>query len=61
VKTLVSIGWCPDRGVPAKQKMTFASTKTAFEAKINIGKKYQANDPSDLEYKTVFDFVSSGK
>jgi len=54
-KTLVSVGWCPDKGTPAKQKMTFASTKTAFEVKINIGKKYQANDESDLEYATVFD------
>jgi hypothetical protein len=34
---------------------TFASTKTAFEVKINIGKKYQANDESDLEYSTVFE------
>jgi hypothetical protein len=60
-KTLTSIGWCPDKGVPAKEKMTFASTKTAFEAKINIGKKYQANDESDLEFQTVLDFVSQGK
>ncbi len=61
VRTLVSIGWCPDKGVPAKEKMTFASTKTAFEAKIDIGKKYQANDASDLEYQTVLEFVSQGK
>lgn len=61
VRTLVSIGWCPDKGVSAKEKMTFASTKTAFEAKINIGKKYAANDSSDLEYDTVFAFVSAGK
>jgi len=54
-KTLLSVGWCPDKGTPAKQKMTFASTKTAFEVKINIGKKYQANDESDLEYATVFE------
>jgi len=60
-RMLTSIGWCPDKGVSAKEKMTFASTKTAFEAKINIGKKYQANDESDLEYQTVFDFVSQGK
>jgi hypothetical protein len=61
VRTLVSIGWCPDKGVTAKEKMTFASTKTAFEAKINIGKKYAANDSSDLEYDTVHAFVSAGK
>jgi len=61
VRTLVSISYCPDKGVPAKLKMTFASTKTSFEAKINIGKKYQANDISDLEYKTVLDFVGAGK
>jgi len=61
VRTLVSIGWCPDKGVTAKEKMTFASTKTAFEAKINIGKKYPANDSSDLEYDTVYAFVSAGK
>lgn len=54
VRTLTSIGYCTDR-TPAKHKMAFASTKTAFEAKINIGKKYQANDPSDLEYPTVFE------
>ena len=41
--------------------MTFASTKTAFESKINIGKKYQANDISDLEYQTVYEFVSANK
>ena len=61
VRVLTSIGWCPDKGVPAKTKMTFASTKTAFESKINIGKKYQANDVSDLEYQTVYDFVSANK
>lgn len=54
VRTLTSIGYCTDR-TPPRSKMTFASTKTAFEAKINIGKKYQANDPSDLEYPTVFE------
>jgi hypothetical protein len=37
----MSVGWCPDKGTPAKQKMIFGSTKTAFEQKINIGKKYQ--------------------
>jgi len=56
-KTLLSVGWCPDKGTTAKAKMTFASTKTAFEVKINIGKKYQANDESDLEYATVFDSI----
>jgi len=61
VRVLTSIGWCPDRGVPAKLKMTFASTKTSFESKINIGKKYQANDISDLEYSTVYDFVKANK
>jgi hypothetical protein len=54
VRTLTSIGYCTDR-TAARLKMAFASTKTAFEAKINIGKKYQANDPSDLEYPTVFE------
>jgi len=61
VRVLTSIGWCSDKGVPPKTKMTFASTKTAFESKINIGKKYQANDMSDLEYQTVYDFVSQNK
>jgi len=61
VRVLTSIGWCPDKGVSAKLKMTFASTKTAFEAKINIGKKYPANDLSDLEYQTVYEFVSANK
>lgn len=56
-KTLLSLGWCPDKGTPAKQKMTFASTKTAFETKINIGKKYQANDESDLEFSSVFEHL----
>jgi len=60
VRVLTSIGWCPDKS-SAKTKMTFASTKTAFESKINIGKKYQANDASDLEYQTVYDFVSQNK
>ena len=61
VRVLTSISWCPDKGVPAKTKMTFASTKTAFESKINIGKKYPANDISDLEYQAVYDFVSANK
>jgi len=61
VRVLTSIGWCPDKGVSAKTKMTFASTKTAFESKINIGKKYQANDVSDLEYPTVYEFVALNK
>jgi hypothetical protein len=54
-RTLLSVGWCPDKGTPAKQKMIFGSTKTAFEQKINIGKKYQANDEADLEYDQVFE------
>jgi len=57
LRNLVSIGWCSDKN-PAKVKMTFASTKTAFEAKINIGKKWQANDQSDLEYDTVYEAIS---
>jgi len=61
VRVLTSIGWCPDRGVPAKLKMTFASTKTSFESKINIGKKYQANDINDLEYATVYEFIKANK
>lgn len=56
-KTLLSVGWCPDKGTTAKQRMMFASTKTAFEVKINIGKKYQANDESDLEYESVFESI----
>jgi len=60
-KALIAVSWCPDKGVTAKEKMTFASTRTAFEAKINIGKKYSANDVSDLEYKTVKDTISQGK
>jgi len=56
-KTLVSVGWCPDKNTPARQKMTFAATKTAFEVKINIGKKYQANDEADLEYQSVMDAI----
>lgn len=56
-RTLMSIGWCPDKGTPAREKMTFASTKTAFENKLNIGKKYQANDESDLEYDAVYEVL----
>lgn len=61
VRHLVVISYCPDKGVTAKQKMTFASTKTSFETKINIGKKYQANDLADLEYQAVYDVVAGGK
>jgi len=58
IRQLVSVGWCSDK-TKAKDKMTFASTKTSFEGKINIGKKYQANDQSDLEYQTVYDSITS--
>lgn len=58
ITKLTNIAWCPDKGTTAKSKMTFASTKTSFDAKINIGKKYQANDSSDLEYDTVNEFMS---
>jgi len=58
IRQLVSIGWCSDK-TKAKDKMTFASTKTSFEGKINIGKKYQANDHSDLEYSTVFESIQA--
>jgi len=58
LRQLVSVGWCSDK-TKAKDKMTFASTKTAFEGKINIGKKYQANDHSDLEYATVFESIQA--
>lgn len=57
IRTLTSIGYCPDKGTSAKSKMAFASTKTSFEAKINIGKKYPANDLSDLEYPLVYDAI----
>jgi len=55
----VSVSWCPDKGTPARTKMTFASTKTAFENRINIGKKYGANDFADLEYSTVYEAVQA--
>jgi len=57
IRNLTSVGWCSDKS-PAKVKMMFASTKTAFEGKINIGKKYQANDVSDLEYDVVYESIS---
>jgi len=59
VKNLVSVSYCPDKGTTAKLKMTFASTKTAFETKINVGKKYQANDISDLEFDQVFEYLKT--
>src|SRR4051812_20431159 len=59
VKNLAIISVCFDRTTPAKTKMVFASTKTALEMKFNIGKKYTANDPSELEYDTVFDYIKS--
>jgi len=59
VKNLVSVSYCPDKGTPAREKMTFASTKTAFEAKINVGKKVAANDVADLEYASVLDTVKA--
>jgi len=58
IRNLVSIGWCADKGTSARVKMTFASTKTSFEAKINVGKKYQANDYSDLEHDTVLEKIA---
>jgi len=39
--------------------MTFASTKTSFDGKINVGKKYQANDVADLEFAAVLETVKS--
>jgi len=59
IRQLVSVSWCPDKGTPARTKMTFASTKTAFENRINIGKKYGANDFADLEYSTVFEAIQA--
>jgi len=59
VKQLVVISYCPDKGTPARMKMTFASTKTAFETKINVGKKYQANDVSDLEFDAVLEYIKT--
>jgi len=59
VRNLVCVSYCPDKGTPARVKMTFASTKTAFEAKINVGKKYQANDISDLEFDTVLEYIKT--
>jgi hypothetical protein len=58
IRQLVSVSWCPDKGTPARVKMTFASTKTAFENRINVGKKYGANDFADLEYKTVYENIT---
>src|SRR3978361_1280582 len=59
VKNLAIISVCFDKNTPAKTKMIFASTKTAIEMKFNIGKKYTANDASDLEFPTVFDYIKS--
>lgn len=57
IRELVSISWCPDKGTPARTKMSFASTKTAFENRINVGKKYGANDLADLEHAKVLEAV----
>jgi len=59
VRNLVCVSYCPDKGTPARVKMTFASTKTSFEAKINVGKKYQANDISDLVFDTVLEYIKT--
>jgi len=59
VKQLVVVSYCSDKGTTAKMKMTFASTKTAFETKINVGKKYQANDLADLEFDQVFEYIKT--
>lgn len=57
VKSLVIISVCFDNNTAPRVKMTFASTKTALEMKFNVGKKYTANDQSDLEYDTVFNSI----
>jgi hypothetical protein len=59
IKQLVSVSYCPDKGTPPREKMTFASTKTAFEMKINVGKRYQANDISDLEFDAVLEYIKT--
>jgi len=59
VKQLVVVAYCPDKGTPAREKMTFASTKTAFETKINVGKKYQASDIADLEFDAVLEYIKT--
>jgi len=52
-KILAVISYCNDKTATARVKMTFASTRTSFENKINIGKKYSANDFSELEFDAV--------
>jgi len=59
VKQLVVVSFCSDKGTSARIKMAFASTKTAFETKINVGKKYQANDIADLGFEQVFEYIKS--
>jgi len=56
-KILACVSFCSDK-CPARVKMTFSSTRTAFENKVNIGKKYGANDISELEYATVKEALS---
>jgi len=56
-KILAVLSYCSDK-CPARVKMMFASTRTAFENKINIGKKYGANDLSEMEYKSVKDALA---
>jgi len=56
-KILACISFCSDKQ-PARVKMTFSSTRTAFENKVNIGKKYGANDIAELEYATVKESLS---
>ena len=55
MKSLVSVGWCPDKGTPPKLKMTFASTKTAFEVRSHRSHAARARAPiRSLLRATVF-------
>jgi len=51
-KILIIVSWCSDK-IGARVKMTFASTRTSFENKVNIGRKFGCNDISELEYNNV--------
>ena len=44
-----------------KERMLISSTKENIVKKLEGSTAYQANDESDLEYKTLCDGVSKGK
>jgi len=55
---LIVILWCPDEGVPMKQKMCATSTHEGIKKKLPADKHFIVNGKEDLDVKEILEKVT---